>query len=325
MSVKTSALLCLFSLSFSGYSLASQAPIAPIEQYEYAQQLLASNKAEASPETRYWLEQSANQGYLPAQKQLANDFAKGINGEKNETQALYWLTSIALNDPTDRGFLLANFIQHNQDKVTASQLTEALYQMASQHNPAAEQAYNQLLEQRFNQLRAKQVSQIKSLDKKAEQTQEEKSTTIAKPNVEYSQFLWLIWLAAILIISGLSFLGIKKHKQNRKALEAKEENQNQRMAAKVKELEFTNKQLKRQLEKVFKEFKKSKTQAENHKLSVACAMFGYTPQHIPDLQAIKLRYRQLSKLYHPDTRGSEEEMKRLNHAFKLVSQNVTKQ
>ncbi|MDU9591763.1 MULTISPECIES: J domain-containing protein [Vibrio] len=325
MSVKTSALLCLFSLSFSGYSLASQAPNDPIEQYEYAQQLLASNKAEASTETRYWLEQSANQGYLPAQKQLANDFAEGIYGEKNETQALYWLTSIALNDPTDRGFLLANFIQRNQDKVTASQLTEALYQMASQHNPAAEQAYNQLLEQRFNQLRAKQVSQIKSLDKKAEQTQEEKSTTTAKPNVEYSQFLWLIWLAAILIISGLSFLVIKKHKQNRKALEAKEENQNQRMAAKVKELEFTNKQLKRQLEKVFKEFKKSKTQAENHKLSVACAMFGYTPQHIPDLQAIKLRYRQLSKLYHPDTRGSEEEMKRLNHAFKLVSQNVTKQ
>ncbi|MCS0408785.1 J domain-containing protein [Vibrio diabolicus] len=325
MSVKTSALLYLFSLSFSGYLLASQAPNDPIEQYEYAQQLLASNEAEASPETRYWLEQSANQGYLPAQKQLANDFAEGIYGEKNETQALYWLTSIALNDPTDRGFLLANFIQRNQDKVTASQLTEALYQMASQHNPAAEQAYNQLLEQRFNQLRAKQVSQIKSLDKKAEQTQEEKSTTIAKPNVEYSQFLWLIWLAAILIISGLSFLVIKKLKQNRKALEAKEESQNQRMAAKVKELEFTNKQLKRQLEKVFKEFKKSKTQVENHKLSVACAMFGYTPQTIPDLQAIKLRYRQLSKLYHPDTRGSEEEMKRLNHAFKLVSQNVTKQ
>ncbi|MCS0456728.1 J domain-containing protein [Vibrio diabolicus] len=325
MSVKTSALLCLFSLSFSGYLLASQAPNDPIEQYEYAQQLLASNKAEASPETRYWLEQSANQGYLPAQKQLANDFAKGINGEKNETQALYWLTSIALNDPTDRGFLLANFIQRNQDKVTTSQLTEALYQMASQHNPAAEHAYNQLLEQRFNQLRAKQVSQIKSLDKKAEQTQEEKSTTIAKPNVEYSQFLWLIWLAAILIISGLSFLVTKKLKQNRKALEAKEESKNQRMEEKIKELEFTNKQLKRQLEKVFKEFKKSKTQVENHKLSVACSMFGYTPQHIPDLQAIKLRYRQLSKLYHPDTRGSEEEMKRLNHAFKLVSQNVTKQ
>lgn len=93
-------------------------------------------------------------------------------------------------------------------------------------------------------------------------------------------------LAAILIICGLSFLVIKKLKQNRKAREAKEESQNQRMAAKVKELEFTNKQLKRQLEKVFKEFKKSKTQAENHKLSVACAMFGYTPQHIPDLQAI---------------------------------------
>ncbi|MDF5305812.1 DnaJ domain-containing protein, partial [Vibrio parahaemolyticus] len=41
-------------------------------------------------------------------------------------------------------------------------------------------------------------------------------------------------------------------------------------------------------------------------------------------QAVKLRYRQLSKLYHPDTRGSEEEMKRLNQAFKIISQNVTK-
>ncbi|WMN49247.1 hypothetical protein NI392_14290 [Vibrio alginolyticus] len=118
--------------------------------------------------------------------------------------------------PTDRGFLLADFIQRNPDKVTTAQLTEALYQMASQHNPAAEQAYNQLLEQRFNQLRAKQVSQIKSLDKKAEQAQEEKST-VANPKVEHSQFLWLIWLAAILIISGLSFLVIKKLKQNRKS------------------------------------------------------------------------------------------------------------
>ncbi|MCA2423170.1 J domain-containing protein, partial [Vibrio alginolyticus] len=39
---------------------------------------------------------------------------------------------------------------------------------------------------------------------------------------------------------------------------------------------------------------------------------------------VKLRNRHLSKLYHPDTRGSEEEMQRLNQAFKIISQNVTK-
>ena len=323
MSIKMFVLICLFSLSFSGYLLASQVPSDPIEQYEYAQQFLASNETKTSPETRYWLEQSANQGYIPAQKQLATDFAKGINGEKNETQALYWLTSIALNDPTDRGFLLADFIQRNQDKVTTSQLTEVLYQMASPHNPEAELAYNQLLEQRFNQLRAKQVSQIQSLDKKVEQKQKEQRT-VTTLNIGYSPFLLFTWAAVIFIVSSLGFFVIKKCKQNRKDLETKEEKQNQRIETKVKELELTNKRLKRQLEKVFKELKKAKTQAESHKLSVACAMFGYTPQNIPDLRAIKLRYRQLSKLYHPDARGSEEEMKQLNHAFKMLSDNVIK-
>ncbi|MEF1301651.1 J domain-containing protein, partial [Vibrio owensii] len=109
------------------------------------------------------------------------------------------------------------------------------------------------------------------------------------------------------------------------ATAANEVSRSLQLETQVKELQFANKQLKRQLEKVFKEFKKIKGQSENQKLLVACAMFGYTPQTIPDSKAVKLRYRQLSKLYHPDSRGSEEEMKLLNQAFKTISQNVTKE
>ncbi|POF60482.1 hypothetical protein CRN58_03410, partial [Vibrio vulnificus] len=91
----------------------------------------------------------------------------------------------------------------------------------------------------------------------------------------------------------------------------------------LKSQQFSNKQLKRQLEKVFNEYKKLQNQQKNHKVALACAMFGYLPSNIPDEKSIKIRFRQLSKLYHPDARGSEEEMKRLNGALKVLLQNVT--
>lgn len=95
------------------------------------------------------------------------------------------------------------------------------------------------------------------------------------------------------------------------------------MEKELKVQQFSNKQLKRQLEKVFNEYKKLQNQHKQHKLALACAMFGYLPSGIPDEKAIKIRFRQLSKLYHPDARGSEEEMKRLNGALKVLLQNVT--
>ncbi|PFG56009.1 hypothetical protein ATG66_2332 [Vibrio sp. ES.051] len=322
MPFRITALICLLSLCFSGYIFASQSPTDPAEQFEYAQQLAASTNSVPS-DIRYWLEQSASQNYIPAQKQLARDFSQALNGPIDDTRALYWLASIALNDPTDRGFLLAEFVRHNKDRVTTSQLVEAWYQLAAVQNPKAEEAYNQYLEQRFNQLRAKQVSEIEALDRKAEFLPQGKRTVTTRSDQNSSVSQWLIWFGAIVFIATVSLVGFKTHQQHRKTRETQKANLTQQLNSKVNELEFTNKQLKRQLEKVFKEFRKIQTHTDNHKLAMACAMFGYTPQTIPGISAIKLRYRQLSKLYHPDARGSEEEMKRLNQAFKLISQNVT--
>ncbi|MGT0150176.1 DnaJ domain-containing protein [Vibrio metschnikovii] len=58
--------------------------------------------------------------------------------------------------------------------------------------------------------------------------------------------------------------------------------------------------------------------------SLACALLGFHPHRLPDEKIIKQRYKQLSKIYHPDLQGSEEEMKRLNGAMKIINQRLTK-
>ena len=86
------------------------------------------------------------------------------------------------------------------------------------------------------------------------------------------------------------------------------------------------KKQKRQLEVLYQELKRSqKNQAnsnQDQKIQLACAVFGYHPSQVPDEKAIKVRYKQLSKIYHPDMKGSDEEMKRLNGALKTILNKV---
>ncbi|GLR04342.1 J domain-containing protein [Vibrio hyugaensis] len=326
MSFRTTALSFTLSAFVTGTAFASQSPTQPEDQFDLAQQLALTPNTDSPSDARYWLEQSAHQGYLPAQKQLAEDYARGLTGNIDDSQAIYWFTSVALNDPTDSGFLLADFIQHHQTEVTNADLVDAWYQLSALKNPQAEEAYNQFLEQRFNQMRAKQVSEIVELDKKATVEEKQKQTKgHGEHKAEPSQAWFASGALGLAILVGGGLFGYRRHHRQTQINAANDASKSLQLETQVKELQFTNKQLKRQLEKVFKEFKKVKNQSDGQKLVVACAMFGYTPQTIPDSKAVKLRYRQLSKLYHPDSRGSEEEMKRLNQAFKTISQNVTKE
>ncbi|MGP8304770.1 J domain-containing protein [Vibrio sp. YIC-376] len=315
--------LCLtLSASLSGNVFATQIPASPAKQFELATQLAKSTESESLSKVRDLLEQSANQGFIPAQKQLAKDLIQGLNGSVSYSQAIYWLTSIAVDDPADHGYLLANFLQSHQHGISTDDVIEAWYQLAAKKNKEAEVAYHHFLEQRFNQLRAKQISEIDELDKRAEK-EVIPQNYLDKENTLLTVPFLAIGISGLLLGAGL--LSYRMHKQNREHLSVQDANQTQRLSSKIKELESINNQLKRQLEKVFKEYKKTKTESDHRTLELACAMFGYTLQSIPEAQAIKLRYRQLCRIYHPDSRGNEEEMKRLNQALKTITQNVTKQ
>lgn len=326
MSFRTIALTLTLSACLTSTAFASQSPTQPEAQFDLAQQLALKPNPDSPSDVRYWLEQAARQSYIPAQKQLAEDYARGLTGNVDFAQATYWFTSVALNDPTDRGFLLADFVQHHQNRITTEDLLEAWYQLAALKNPQAEEAYNQFLEERFNQLRAKQVSEIVELDKTATHEEAQDISAFEQEQKAETTNIWYASgaLGLSVLIGGFAF-GYRRHNKKVEANIAHEASQSLQLQTQVKELQFANKQLKRQLEKVFKEFKKIKGQSDNQKLAIASATFGYTPQRIPDSKAVKLRYRQLSKLYHPDSRGSEDEMKRLNQAFKIISQNVTKE
>ncbi|WP_329352383.1 J domain-containing protein [Vibrio natriegens] len=304
---------CLSSLVF-----ASQSPSSAEDQFK-----LAMKSDSTSPEeTRYWLEQSASQGYLPAQKQLAEDYTLGLTGSVSYPQAAYWLSSIALSDPADSGYALASFLEKHQQNITTDDLIEAWYQLSAKQNKDAEIAYNHFLEQRFNQLRAKQVSAMTELDQSSAEAQPMQSDDINQAKGFSAEPFLAIGFCGLMLSAG--WFGYRKQQQKRKLQSVDEENRTRQLDVQVKELEFTNKQLKRQLEQVFREFKKVKSESAPHDLTIACAVFGYTPNSIPQAQAVKLRYRQLSKLYHPDAQGSEAEMKRLNQAFRTITQNVTK-
>ncbi|MGR5529121.1 J domain-containing protein [Vibrio alfacsensis] len=326
MSFRITTLLFVSSVCLSSLALAFQNPTKPEAQFELAQQLALKPNPDSPSDVRYWLEQSAYHGYIPAQKQLAADYGRGLTGEINYSQAIYWFTSVALNDPTDSGFLLADFVQYHQAQVSKADLVESWYQLAALKNPQAEEAYNQFLEDRFNQLRAKQVSEIVDLDKKTiVQEEQEQVISTTQQKAEFLTIRYAAGTFCLAVLIGGGAFGYRWSSKRAHIHSASEVAKSQQLENQVNELQFANKQLKRQFEKVFKEFKQIKAQTGNQKLAVACAMFGYTPHSIPDSKTVKLRYRQLSKLYHPDSRGSEEEMKRLNLAFKTISQNVTKE
>lgn len=68
----------------------------------------------------------------------------------------------------------------------------------------------------------------------------------------------------------------------------------------------------------------STTQHHDVDTITALAMFGFAPDESLNMPKIKRRYRQLSRIYHPDRHGSEHEMKRLNHALTLLQKAVRK-
>lgn len=94
------------------------------------------------------------------------------------------------------------------------------------------------------------------LDKEA--TKEEQP--VAPQSTVTSDNDTIMWLAIGGLVIALAGFGgwviLRKQQRALAALSSQEANQTQQLDAKVKELEFTNKQLKRQLEKVFKEFKR---------------------------------------------------------------------
>lgn len=294
----------------------------PNAQYQLSLELAKEDGEAAKADAFYWLQQSAQLGYEPAQIKLAQAYESGIATQVDLKLAANWYWQAAVQGNLDAQIKLGTLFEEQGSLFSQLDIAQFWFGVAAKHSAEAENAYNRILEIKFNAMRAKQVSAISQLDSAfATQVQSldtglETSATTTPPSPIYTDW---ISISAILFLA-LSFSGVMFYFRRKKV--SRETTQQLELQSELNKQRYSNKQLKGQLEKVFNEYKKVQAQAGKQKLSLACAMFGYSPSAIPDEKSIKIRFRQLSRLYHPDARGSEEEMKRLNGALKVLLQNV---
>ncbi|MEZ8465490.1 hypothetical protein AB6D04_14610 [Vibrio splendidus] len=323
------------------FSLAPQSqesqPQDPVSQYQLAQAYESGVDVPLSTsDAFYWYSQSADNGNENAQFRLAELYLSGTGVEQSNKLALEWFIKSALQGNKRASVEVAKIYESSLEKDLLQPLDAAQlwYEAALKDNPDAEDGYNRVLEAQFNQQRAKQISSIEQLNDNvsAEVNTNQPSTfpsaltsrdQATRFNLTNSDYMIGAVLAVLIAIVSISATLVVSRK--RQILKSGELNQQQQtLEAQLSAKDFTIKQQKRQLQTIYNELKKQKNNKILNNFQVACALFGYTPSSIPDQKSIKIRYKQLSKIYHPDGHGCDEEMKRLNNALKTILQNVTK-
>lgn len=308
-------------------------------QYQLAQSYeLGTDVPKNIDDAFYWYSQSADNGNADAQFKLGEWYLTGTSVEQDNQLALEWFIKAALQGNKRAPNEVAKLYESSLNKELLQPLDAAQlwYEAALKDNPDAEDGYNRVLEAQFNQQRAKQISSIEQLDDSIdseidtsqELSQQVQSNQATRSNLSSSNLTssdYMIGTALALLIATLSISATLVISRKRQILKSGELNQQQQtLEAQLSSKDFTIKQQKRQLQTIYNELKKQKNNKGQNALQVACALFGYTPRSIPDQKSIKIRYKQLSKIYHPDGHGCDEEMKRLNNALKTILQNVTK-
>ncbi|WP_070967747.1 tetratricopeptide repeat protein [Vibrio sonorensis] len=345
--MRTSLLLLFYLLSHIAFASTVDELLPKAEnqdaqaQYELARLYQEQNSEQAKQDAIYWFIQAAEQAHPEATLALANIYIKGSHTPQDIPEAIYWLTEQSILGNIKAQIALGTLYENLPRTPSGIDMAEVWYRLAADKSDSAENDYSRILERQFNQQRAKQVASIDLLDdtllddninidpnqSPATKTQSKQNTT---PLYAISGFgIFCLVIALYYAFSNRRWR--KKYQvalSGNAALERKEE--------KIEQQATTIKQQKRQLETLFKQFKKmqsalaektqssQQTKQSDNRLALACAVFGFSSSKIPEEKVIKARFKQLSKIYHPDMKGSEDEMKRLNHALKIILSHVNK-
>ena len=300
-------------------------------------------------EALYWFEKAAQAGNSKAMGQVADAYLNGLGTNKDPQQGLYWLTKLALTGSPQAQTALGQYYQALKNgSVNAQSLAQLWLHIASANDPKAQAQYDQLLEDKFNAQRARQVASINQLEQAVSDAEpsNEQNQTVDNESTAHSANQdnghaakdYILLGVFICIMVGV-IVWLRRKKQQRALQLQAEHTEKQSQNKKVNDQQLLLKRQKKQLETIFREVKRlqgenQKLQTQlaqtpksapppppvpaNQKLALACAVLGFSPNQIPNEKALKIRYKQLSKIYHPDMKGSEEEMKRLNNAMKIV-------
>lgn len=262
--------------------------------------------------------EKAENNQVEAQLELAEVYQT----EQKQKEAHYWLIKAASSGELKAMSKLGHFFQQQNANIDPLILAENWYFLAiGAGDINAESAYSNVLEAQFNQQRAKQVSSITLLDNQIDQ-----DLSNDKPVIETIEpssnniFSTEVIFTFVIIIVTLTIVALRrKMKRNKQAslsyLEKTISTQDNKIRLLQQHINKAHQQLKRH-QNVHQQNK------VEQQLTIACAILGYKPEQIPNEKQIKNRYKLLSKIYHPDANGNNDEMKRLNNSVKLVISHI---
>ena len=299
----------------------------PLAQYQLALIYKQGAEVEASPQkAQYWFEQAAELGNIDAQHELIAIYLSDTPSAQDLKEALYWLSVQATSGNEDSQVKLGDFYSQYGEQLDPADEAIAWYRMASAHSEEAEDKYNAVLQAKFDGKRLQRVQQLEQLSTtfNAQSNQNENSTPEAiEQSSGYIQTDIISIISVAVIIVLLSVLTIKRRNKRVKFTGQQRQIQND-LTKQLKASQRTVETQKQQLNKIIKQYKKLQQMSEkkesNNKqqLQNACTLFGCEANLIPDEKTLKLRYRQLSKIYHPDAGGNSSSMTLLNHSLKLL-------
>ncbi|MBU2897744.1 J domain-containing protein [Vibrio hepatarius] len=336
-------LFCFLSMAESIDALTAKAQNNDVQaQVQLAEQFLTTSSPTSRVDALYWLEQAANNGSSQAAARLATLYLEEGASKRDIQEAIYWLTRLALEGSTDAQINLGKVYESLPQFPKTLDLAEVWYRTASAGNPQAEEAYSSVLEKKFNAQRAKQISSIEQLEIQFDDLSL-KLDPIAKKvlgsSVNNDSLIYVLLGFSTLLIMVIVWYHLKMRNLSLQSGTSETDFglEKSQLKSKINDKNQQLKQQKKQLETLYRQFKKIQSSqhhsttkptavpAKDQKLSLACALFGFQINAIPDEKNIKIRYKQLCKIYHPDLKGSDDEMKRLNGALRIILHHVSVQ
>ncbi|MBY6196571.1 J domain-containing protein [Vibrio hangzhouensis] len=272
----------------------------------------------------HWYKQASDNGHPAATYNYAQALEYGRGIQANPSKAVLLYTRLAALGEHSTYSKIARLYQSHDIQIANEDQAVLWYSLAKDLSPEYDSAYAQALQKQFD---AQQLRQIQALEQQ-EQAASTSSHPLTTRNIrqEPSNSNWILhlsYLLALLTILVGATIMFRTH-QRRSTEDPRH----------LIELQQKLSQQQQLIKKLYKQLSGSResmrpvvpSKADNTALSDAYQRFGFSPVQTHNLtpKLVKMRYKQLCRIYHPDAQGSDEEMKLLNLAFEVIVNHLKK-
>lgn len=272
----------------------------------------------------YWYQQASENNHLAATFNYAQALEFGRGVQANPAKALLLYTKLAVNGDVTALGKVAKLYQQGSPEIADEDQAVLWYSLAKEASDSYQDAYEEALQAQYNAQQLRQIEALKQQEQANQQNMDSPNTaTSPEGSSGFSGWLHLVYA---LVIVALLALVLYRHRQAQ-ALEqnqtnsTKQQNNTEQLQSQLTKQQLYIQQLQRQL-KLANEQKRSAAATPTSALRDAYLRFGLDPNQPLSAKQLKTRYKQLSRVYHPDAQGSEEEMKQLNLALNTLTTNL---